>query len=69
MLKAYFDYLVILNKKLICADYTAQSFTNENLQRAYGEALGDIINQGKRGLVSVDILFFLSDITGLTVTC
>ena len=49
MLKAYFDYLIILNKKLIGADYTAQCFTNENLQKAYGEALGEIIIKESEG--------------------
>ncbi|WP_407281481.1 metal ABC transporter ATP-binding protein [Lactococcus formosensis] len=47
--KAYFDYLIILNKKLVGADYTAQCFTNENLQKAYGEALGDIIIKESEG--------------------
>ncbi len=41
--KEYFDYLVILNKTLISANYTAESFTNDNLQKAYGDSLGDIV--------------------------
>ncbi|MEY8444220.1 metal ABC transporter ATP-binding protein [Lactococcus ileimucosae] len=41
--KEYFDYLIILNKKLVCADYIPQCFTNKNLQSAYGEALGNVI--------------------------
>lgn len=41
--KEYFDYLIVLNKNLISANHTALSFTNENLQEAYGESLGDVI--------------------------
>lgn len=42
----YFDELVILNKKLIAAGPVSTTFTNKNIQSAYGETMGDIIIKG-----------------------
>lgn len=42
----YFDELIILNKTLIAHGPVATTFTNENIQKAYGDSMGDIIIKG-----------------------
>ncbi|OJH00044.1 ABC transporter ATP-binding protein [Enterococcus termitis] len=42
----YFDDVVILKKELIAFGPVATTFTNKNIQLAYGETMGDIIIKG-----------------------
>ncbi|GGC87499.1 metal ABC transporter ATP-binding protein [Enterococcus wangshanyuanii] len=42
----YFDEVVILKKKLIAYGPVATTFTNKNIQLAYGDSMGDIIIKG-----------------------
>ncbi|WP_348920636.1 metal ABC transporter ATP-binding protein [Enterococcus rotai] len=42
----YFDDVIILKKKLIACGPVATTFTNKNIQLAYGETMGDIIIKG-----------------------
>ncbi|MEI5994985.1 metal ABC transporter ATP-binding protein [Candidatus Enterococcus mansonii] len=42
----YFDEVVILKKELIASGSVATTFTNKNIQLAYGETMGDIIIKG-----------------------
>ncbi|MDA9471468.1 metal ABC transporter ATP-binding protein [Enterococcus sp. 5H] len=42
----YFDEIIILKKRLIAAGPVATTFTNKNIQAAYGETMGDIIIKG-----------------------
>ncbi|WP_086313888.1 ABC transporter ATP-binding protein [Enterococcus sp. 7F3_DIV0205] len=42
----YFDEVIILKKKLIACGPVATTFTNKNIQLAYGETMGDIIIKG-----------------------
>ncbi|MCA5013152.1 MULTISPECIES: metal ABC transporter ATP-binding protein [unclassified Enterococcus] len=42
----YFDEVVILKKELIAFGPVATTFTNRNIQLAYGESMGDIIIKG-----------------------
>lgn len=42
----YFDDVIILKKKLIACGPVATTFTNKNVQLAYGETMGDIIIKG-----------------------
>lgn len=44
--KEYFDNLIILNKKLIAEGSVKQTFIAENIQKAYGESMGEIIIKG-----------------------
>jgi manganese/zinc/iron transport system ATP- binding protein len=50
----YFDYVVLLNMRVVAAGPTAQAFTNDNLRRAYGgrlsmlEAVGDAVQAQER---------------------
>lgn len=41
----YFDNIIILNRILIAAGATTQTFTTENIRAAYGEALGFSIDE------------------------
>ncbi len=51
---SYFDYVILLNMRLIAHGPTAATFTNSNLQKAYGgrlailETAGDAIQAGER---------------------
>ncbi|MGM0218158.1 metal ABC transporter ATP-binding protein [Enterococcus sp. AZ126] len=42
----YFDEVIILKKKLIANGPVATTFTNKNIQLAYGDTMGDIIIKG-----------------------
>lgn len=42
----YFDNLIILNKKVIAAGPVSESFTTENMQKAYGDSMGMLTIQG-----------------------
>lgn len=42
----YFDELIILNKELIANGPVSTTFTNRNIQEAYGDSMGDIIIKG-----------------------
>ncbi|WP_207694174.1 ABC transporter ATP-binding protein [Enterococcus sp. DIV0212c] len=42
----YFDDVIILKKQLIACGPVATTFTNKNIQLAYGETMGDIIIKG-----------------------
>ncbi|OEG17211.1 metal ABC transporter ATP-binding protein [Enterococcus quebecensis] len=42
----YFDDVIILKKKLIACGPVTTTFTNKNIQLAYGETMGDIIIKG-----------------------
>ena len=42
----YFDELIILKKKLIASGPVSTTFTNKNIQLAYGDTMGDIIIKG-----------------------
>lgn len=42
----YFDDVIILKKKLIACGPVATTFTNKNIQLAYGDTMGDIIIKG-----------------------
>lgn len=42
----YFDDLVILNKKLISYGPVKETFTTKNIQKAYGNTMGEIIIKG-----------------------
>lgn len=42
----YFDDVIILKKKLIAAGPVATTFTNKNIQLAYGDTMGDIRIKG-----------------------
>ncbi|EOL47116.1 metal ABC transporter ATP-binding protein [Enterococcus caccae] len=42
----YFDEVIILKKKLIAYGPVSTTFTNKNIQLAYGETMGDIIIKG-----------------------
>lgn len=42
----YFDEVVILKKKMIACGPVETTFTNKNIQLAYGETMGDIIIKG-----------------------
>ncbi|WP_219216682.1 metal ABC transporter ATP-binding protein [Paenibacillus sp. S150] len=45
----YFDKIIILNKKLIAFGDVADTFTTENIRRAYGASLGNVIIRGMGG--------------------
>ncbi|MGX7200929.1 manganese ABC transporter ATP-binding protein [Enterococcus plantarum] len=42
----YFDNVIILKKKLIASGPVATTFTNKNIQLAYGDTMGDIMIKG-----------------------
>lgn len=42
----YFDELIILNHQLIASGAVADTFTTENIQKAYGEIMGQVIIKG-----------------------
>lgn len=42
----YFNHLIILNKKLITSEPTRSSFVTENIRRAYGDSMGDVVIKG-----------------------
>ena len=42
----YFDEIIILNNHLVAAGPVKSTFTNKNIQAAYGETMGDIIIKG-----------------------
>lgn len=42
----YFDELIILNKTLIANGPVSTTFTNKNIQEAYGDSMGDILIKG-----------------------
>ncbi|MBO0474658.1 metal ABC transporter ATP-binding protein [Enterococcus ureasiticus] len=42
----YFDDVIILKRKLIASGPVATTFTNKNIQSAYGDTMGDIIIKG-----------------------
>ncbi|MBO0467447.1 metal ABC transporter ATP-binding protein [Enterococcus plantarum] len=42
----YFDNVIILKKKLIASGPVATTFTNKNIQSAYGDTMGDIMIKG-----------------------
>ncbi|MEI5991466.1 ABC transporter ATP-binding protein [Enterococcus termitis] len=42
----YFDDVILLKKKLIACGPVPTTFTNKNIQLAYGETMGDIIIKG-----------------------
>ncbi|MEX2187814.1 MAG: metal ABC transporter ATP-binding protein [Pirellulales bacterium] len=50
----YFDYVVLLNMRVVAAGPTAEAFTNDNLRRAYGgrlsmlEAAGEAVQAQER---------------------
>lgn len=44
--EAYFDRLIILNRKVIANDTVKKAFTNKNIQAAYGATLGSIEIKG-----------------------
>jgi manganese/zinc/iron transport system ATP- binding protein len=55
--REYFDFIVLLNMRLIAAGGTAQVFTDENLQKTYGgkltllEEVGDAMRRRDRSVV------------------
>lgn len=44
--KEYFDQLIILNHRLVASGPVSKTFTTENIQKAYGETMGDIVIKG-----------------------
>lgn len=42
----YFDELIILNHQLIASGAVTDTFTTENIQKAYGEIMGQVIIKG-----------------------
>ncbi|MFK4568091.1 metal ABC transporter ATP-binding protein [Enterococcus sp. UD-01] len=42
----YFDEIILLKKKLIACGPVSTTFTNRNIQAAYGETMGDIVIKG-----------------------
>jgi ABC-type Mn2+/Zn2+ transport system ATPase subunit len=42
----YFDEIILLKKELIACGPVSTTFTNRNIQAAYGEAMGDIMIKG-----------------------
>jgi len=42
----YFDELIILNRELVASGPISQSFTTENMRKAYGSTMGDIVIKG-----------------------
>ncbi len=44
--REYFDNLIILNKTLIAEGSVNQTFTTDNIQKAYGESMGEIMIKG-----------------------
>lgn len=47
--EAYFDQIIILNKKLIASGDVKDTFTTENIRKAYGASLGNVIIRGTGG--------------------
>ncbi|KGE16771.1 metal ABC transporter ATP-binding protein [Paenibacillus wynnii] len=45
----YFDKIIILNKKMIAFGDVKDTFTTENIRRAYGSSLGNVIIKGMGG--------------------
>lgn len=41
--KNYFDYLLIINKGIVSAGQTEQTFNIKNIQQAYGQQFGDVL--------------------------
>lgn len=44
--REYFDNLIIINKSLVADGSVNQTFTTENIQKAYGESMGEILIKG-----------------------
>lgn len=42
----YFNHLIIFNKKLITSEPTRSGFVTENIRRAYGDSMGDVVIKG-----------------------
>lgn len=45
----YFDKIILLNKQLIAFGDVQDTFTTENIRRAYGTSLGNVMIQGAGG--------------------
>lgn len=45
----YFDKIILLNKRFIAFGDVQDTFTTENIRRAYGTSLGNVMIQGAGG--------------------
>ncbi|MGX6979819.1 metal ABC transporter ATP-binding protein [Vagococcus elongatus] len=50
--KNYFDYLLIVNKRIVSAGETEKTFNIKNIQKAYGQQFGDVLfsKEGDHGV-------------------